>query len=165
MKPVFLCGFMGSGKSSVGKRLAEMLNCGFVDTDVELERRFSKTVGRIFSEEGEDVFRHQESSLVHDLCDSPELRVIALGGGTLIDENNLKRVLNSGLLVYLRASIKDIQSRIGSDPSRPLLGTDAPDQLLTRRMPGYAAAPHVIETGGLSEDEVAEQIVRILDLT
>lgn len=162
MKPVFLCGFMGSGKSTVGKFLAEMLNVAFIDTDVELETRFGKSVSQIFTEDGEIQFRRAERQLIREICKSSEVRVIALGGGSLMDEKTLQDVCAAGHLIYLETSLQTITQRITDASTRPLLHRDRMDKLMKERIHGYRAAPIKVLTDNRSIEEIALEIRRRL---
>jgi shikimate kinase len=161
MKPIFLCGFMASGKSTVGKFLAESLGIPFIDTDFELEKQFGKPVSRIFAEDGEILFRHAERRLIQEICTSSELHVIALGGGSLMDEKTLQDVCTAGHLIYLETSLQTTAQRITDASTRPLLQHDL-DKLMKERIRGYRAAPINVLTDNRSIEDIALEIRRRL---
>lgn len=164
---VFLTGFMGSGKTAVGRRLARLLGRPFLDTDAAVERRAGRSVAAIFAESGEPAFRKLESSAVRRAC-GPGRRVVALGGGALLDRANVRRVRESGLLVALTCSEPELWRRLkGKLALRPLFSGDRPRTrlrgLLARRRPGYAAAHFSVSTTGLTPLAVARRVARRLE--
>lgn len=162
MKPIFLCGFMGSGKSTVGKYLAESLGIPFIDTDFELEKQFGKSVSHIFADDGEIPFRRAERRFIQEICQSSEARVIALGGGSLMDEKTLQEVCAAGHLIYLETSLQTVAQRITDVSTRPLLHSDRMDKLMKERIHGYRAAHFKISTDHRSIADIALEIRRWL---
>lgn len=163
---VFLTGFMGVGKSAVGRRLARILGRPFLDTDAAVERRAGRSVASIFSGRGEPAFRRLESLEVRRAC-GPGKRVVALGGGALLDRGNLRRVLSSGALVTLTCSEAELWRRLRERLAvRPLFAGDRPRArlrgLLARRRPAYAAAHFMVSTTGLSPSAAARRVARRL---
>ena len=118
-------GFMGVGKSTVGRLLAERLGYRYVDMDAEIEHREGKCISDIFNEQGESHFRWLESELVRELAEIDEV-VIACGGGTVVDPLNALTLAKSARMVYLTASIEEIIKRTQDDDTRPLLNVDDP---------------------------------------
>jgi shikimate kinase len=170
MKPpqnnIYLTGFMGVGKTTVGKILAKKLSYRFIDTDVWVESRSGKTVAELFLL-GEEVFRTAEKEVVASvtsLCG----QVVALGGGVLLNAENRRAINHAGRLIYLAASVKELARRIESSAQlRPLLTGVAPGQmriteLFTAREPWYLAASVTINTDGIDAEQVAELIWREL---
>jgi len=155
MRGIALGGFMGTGKSVVGCRLAARLGLEFVDMDGLLADRHG-SITRQFSDEGEGVFRQRERGLVSELCDGVP-RVVATGGGAWVDRRNRDALRVGHLLVVLRASMKTIRSRLGAGEDRPLWSGD-PERLLAQRSVAYADADLILDVDGLSVDEVVEQI-------
>src|SRR5512139_580863 len=163
---VVLVGFMGSGKSSVGRELARRLGTGFVDVDERIERASGKSIPDIFAAEGEPAFRAREKAAIREAVSVPG-RVVATGGGAFLDEENRALLSAYAPVVYLEARAETLLARLAGDSGRPLLrGEDrgrAVRDLLARREPGYRLADHTVPTDGLTVDEVADRIVRLLE--
>jgi len=164
---IILSGFMGSGKTTVGKLLAAKLGYGFVDTDDLVEALSQKSIPRIFAEEGEEMFRRWESMAI-DQALGREKTVIAVGGGAVCFRDNLDKIRKNGQLLLLKASIATIVKRLGADASRPLLqGEDKEGQIrdiLAKRALFYNRISLQIPTDGQSPKAVAEEILQILPL-
>ena len=122
---LILVGPMGAGKTSIGRRLAERLGLSFVDADVALETTTGATVNLIFELEGEAGFRERERLLLAELC-SQQGRLIATGGGAVLDESTRRVLAASGFVVYLRTGVERQLERLKRDRTRPLLR--APDR-------------------------------------
>ena len=120
IRPVFLTGFMGVGKTKIGSILALRLGRTFFDTDDMIENKEGKSISRIFSEEGEVYFRQLENACVEEVCRSNN-SVVALGGGSIIDSRNLDLICQEGVLVCIQATVDTILSRIARHDDRPLL--------------------------------------------
>lgn len=165
LKHIFLTGFMGTGKSEVGKRLAERLGWRFVDTDALIEREERLTIPEIFAQKGEPYFRMVEGRVVEEVC-GEEGVVVATGGGAIVDEGNRQRMQESGVVVCLTASPEIILTRVGGGGNRPLLQGGEPLEricsLLSQRAAAYAKADITVETSGLSVDEVVKEVLRSL---
>jgi shikimate kinase len=159
---IALIGFMGTGKSSVGRLLAESLQFDFVDTDEMIERRAGKSISRIFSEDGEAAFREQEWNVVQSL-ESLKRVVISTGGGVGANEKNLASLKRHALVVCLWASAHGIWIRVRTQTHRPLLQTANPEEkireLLAARSPFYRQADVLVNTEVRSVKEVAQQVV------
>ena len=162
---VVLVGFMGSGKSAVGKALARRLRADFVDTDERIERTAGKTIPEIFSGEGEPAFREREKTALREALSVPG-RVVATGGGAFLSGENRAMLSAYGPVVYLEASAETLVARLGEDSGRPLLQGGDPGatvrDLLARRTPGYRLADHTVATDGLTVEEVAERVEKLL---
>lgn len=118
---IYLIGFMGSGKSTAGKKLANLLKWSFLDLDSEVERRAGKTISEIFSQNGEDYFRNLETEVLRSL-NSLTNTIISTGGGTPCHSDNMNFMLENGLTVYLKMTPFDLRSRLsGSAGKRPLI--------------------------------------------
>src|SRR5262249_8965032 len=145
---ISLTGFMGTGKTSVGKRVAERLGWQFVDTDVIIEKREGRSVAEIFASDGEGYFRARERAAV---TEAPPLRnaAIATGGGAIVDEENFTVLRDAGVLICLVATPEAILARTRG-AQRPLLESDDRAarirELLAVRANAYARAPHSIDT-------------------
>ena len=156
---IVLIGFMGSGKTSVGRRLASLLDLPFVDADEALERDTGKSVSQLFEEEGEEAFRERERELVETLLEGEEA-VISLGGGA-IEDDAIRAKLGDATVVYLDVSLQEAMRRASDHESRPMLALHDPAELHARRGPLYEdAADLAVATDGTNADEVAEQLAR-----
>jgi shikimate kinase len=157
-----LIGFMGTGKSCVGRLTAEALHFTFLDTDHVIEERAGKTITKIFEEEGETVFRDWERRLVEELAGRTKT-VIATGGGLPVREANLASLKSHALVVCLWASPETILERVRGHTHRPLLNESDPlakiRQLLEVRGPYYRQADVLVSTERRSLREVATHIV------
>ena len=165
---VTLTGFMGCGKSTVGRVLAASRGWDFVDLDDEVTRREGRGIPEIFAEGGEPLFRKAELAALEALLErcSGEDLVLALGGGTLTTAAARERVLVETFCVYLRADIGTISARLGADTSsRPLFrnGTAGPGELLASREPVYRLAARTVETAGRTPEELASIINKLID--
>jgi shikimate kinase len=162
---VILTGFMATGKTEVGRRLARALGRPFVDTDGLVEAGAGRSVPEIFATAGEARFRELEREAVARACEMPDA-VVATGGGTLLDPENRRRLAAAGPIVCLAAAPETILLRIGNPATRPLLvnGNGRPggigriQALLAERAEAYAMATHTVDTTDLSVDEVVERV-------
>jgi shikimate kinase len=165
---IILTGFMATGKTAVGRRLARLLDRPFVDTDGLVEAAAGRPIAEIFATDGEGRFRVLERAAVEQAC-AVENAVIATGGGALLDPENRRRLAAAGPIVCLAADPEEIHRRLGDPSTRPLLanGNGQGDRLariralLAERTPAYALAAYTIDTSKLTVDEVAER-VRVL---
>jgi shikimate kinase/3-dehydroquinate synthase len=164
---IVLNGFMGTGKSAVGREVARRLGWRFVDMDDVIVSRAAKTIPRIFAEHGESAFRAMESDVCADLSAHEDL-VIATGGGALVDPDNRRVMMRSGTVVCLTADPDEILRRVGGDDNRPLLNVPDPRarvaELLAARRAAYQTIPWQIDTTGLSVEEVAEQVIALAEV-
>jgi shikimate kinase len=128
---VYLIGPMGSGKTSIGLRLAKLLGLEFLDNDHELEKQTGASVGLIFDLEGEEGFRKRETAMLKKLVAKQKV-LLATGGGTVVREENRELLRNSGLVVYLRTSVGQQLRRLSQDKSRPLLQSANREEKLAR---------------------------------
>ncbi len=129
---IFIIGFMASGKSSVGRRLASQLDFDFIDSDAEIEKQCGKNISEIFEQDGEVAFREMETKFLFEL--ETENTVISLGGGTPCSKQNLELIQSRGRTVYLTLPAKAIVDRLNKSKNRrPLLEgfRDKPDELLS----------------------------------
>jgi shikimate kinase len=159
---VVLCGFMATGKSSVGKKLAELSGYEFVDLDAAIEADEGASIPRIFAERGEPAFRELESRMVERMMNRTNL-VISTGGGTVVNPRNLANLKSCGVVVALTADIPTILRRAGSGENRPLLQAEDREEriraLLQERAPFYAQADMAIDTSSLTIEETARKIL------
>ncbi|MEZ4865391.1 MAG: 3-dehydroquinate synthase [Caldilineaceae bacterium] len=163
-KNIVLTGFMGTGKTTVGRLLAQRLQRHFVDMDDRLEAHFGQPIRTVFAEQGEAVFRQAEAQLCAQLAKEEGL-VISTGGGALVSQENRDVLGASGILLCLTATSDEILRRVAGTGVRPLLpGT--PDEQLTHirtllnaRRPAYTAIPHQIQTTSQTPETLVEQIL------
>jgi shikimate kinase len=155
---IFLIGMPGSGKTTLGKRLAKELLMSFVDLDKEIERREGKSVQQIFAENGEDYFRHVESRELIEWAGSDRNFVMATGGGTPCFYEGIKVINQSGLSIFLDVPLSTLLSRVGKKNNRPLLNaTDIEERkqklssLLAYRSQIYKQANITVENADLSK--------------
>ena len=121
MKNIVLMGFMGAGKTTIGRKLAKALECEFIDTDERIETEQGRKISDIFAEDGETAFRDMETDLLKRLQDCEEKFVLSIGGGMPVREENRELLRNLGTVVYLKTSKEEIIRRVSGDVNRPLL--------------------------------------------
>lgn len=162
MNNIILCGFMGCGKTTVGKQLAKKAGIKFIDMDKYIETKAGITVKEIFDKYGEKGFRDMEYEACRELAGSNN-KVIAAGGGTLTFERNIKVLKNTGTIVLIDASYETLCNRLKYDTSRPLLQCENRNEkiknLLNQRMPLYRKASDITVNGDDSAGKVAEEIL------
>lgn len=162
MPSLILTGFMGTGKSTVGRKAAQRLGMNFTDTDHEIERITGMSVKEVFKKYGETRFRSEEKAAVRRISRQDNL-VIATGGGLVMDPENLVMLKEIGLLISLSAAPEVIYNRVKGKKTRPLLDTDNPLEtikgMLEKRSKVYAEAHLTIDTSVLTLDQVVEQVV------
>ncbi len=162
IRNIALIGFMGTGKSSVGRLLAEQLHYSFLDTDEMIEARAGKTVSAIFSEDGEPAFRKREQEIVAELA-TRNRTVVSTGGGLGANEQNLANLKEHALVVCLWASPDKIWERVRSQTHRPLLREADPlakiRELLAARERFYKQADVLLNTELRSVKEVTQQVL------
>lgn len=168
---VFLVGYAGSGKSSLGKRLARRLGVRFVDTDKAVEQSVGASIADIFHYEGEEYFRIAERGAVEALANEGIDMVVATGGGLPTWRDNMEWLMRCGIVVYLRRSPEQILSRLTEHGrnKRPMFRGKSDDELLTfmkeqmsQRERYYAMAHYAVECTSMSDDEAVEYIVNRL---
>ena len=160
---VVLIGFMGTGKTSIGKLVACSLGYKFVDTDAMIVKRAGKPITRIFADDGEEAFRDLETAVLRDLGERKKL-VISTGGGIVLREENRKLLRDAGYSVWLTAAPETIYGRVVGNRDRPLLKTKSPRETITTMMAErealYSEASDLkVETDNLSLDEVGYGVV------
>ncbi|MEO7101500.1 MAG: shikimate kinase [Luteolibacter sp.] len=164
-KNIVLIGFMGSGKSTVGRELHQRLGYPLVDMDHVIEHRAGKSITAIFGEDGEEAFRDMETRLLEEMNDpDAPRRIISTGGGVVGREENRELLRHLGYVVWLHAPVGVILERTGRSRDRPLLHTDDPaariEALMEIRRPLYQESAHLkVETAGLDCGELATGIL------
>lgn len=165
MKNIVLIGFMGTGKSSVGRRLARRLKYAFIDTDQAIEEITGLTVSQIFAKHGFKRFRGEEALLASKLADRERL-VIATGGGLVLNSENVEKMQRNGVLVCLEASPETICRRVRNKRTRPLLAKGnlavTVQRLLMERQGAYEIAELTVNTDKLNPEEIVDKIIHFL---
>ena len=165
---VVLVGFMGSGKSSVGRELSRRFGAPFVDMDERIESAAGSPIRDLFAREGEPAFREREKAALRDAL-SVKGCVIATGGGAFSEEENRVLLRSYAPVVYLEAAVETILERLAGDLGRPLLRGGGREEvvreLLSRRVPGYRTADVTVRTDGRTVEEVAGQVADWIDRT
>ena len=160
---IYLVGFMGVGKSTVGSRLARELRYSFLDSDEWIEKRTGKSIPEIFAGEGESVFRQYEREFI-DSGHPAEGCVVSCGGGLIIQEGMLETLKSKGVVICLFASMESILNRTQRSKNRPLLDVDDPEarirKLFAEREPVYMKAGICISTEGRPVSEVVRHLLR-----
>lgn len=162
---LYLVGFMGSGKSTVGRALAEELGWRFIDLDEEIERRENTSVSEIFDQRGEAAFRQIETAVLHERIRHVQTghpQVVSLGGGALLAQENFELVSNNGVTIWLDCEFSHIERRIANQHHRPLArDPERLRALFDERRSGYARADYRIE---VVDDDSRTAVTRILAL-
>lgn len=159
---ITLCGFMGSGKTTVGEVLADFLGCPFADLDAMVEKKAAKPVSALFSLYGEEAFRRMEADMLRKTVEkyAGNDLVLALGGGAVTTPASVALLREKTVCIYLRASLDTIRQRLeGETDGRPLADNRL-EERFRDRLPVYEKTAHVIvDTDGLSPEEVAGEII------
>jgi shikimate kinase len=162
---IILTGFMATGKTSVGRRLAVRLGYDFVDLDTWIEAEAGVSVPQIFATQGEAAFRELEARMVSRAAGRTGC-VVATGGGAIVNPRNLETLKRCGVVIALTANPETILSRIGGGEDRPMLrGGEKRDRvriLLEERAPAYARADLTVDTSARTVDEVVDHLVGLL---
>lgn len=167
MKPIFLVGFMGTGKSAVSKLLSKRLSLPFVDLDDKIEEDTNMKIVDIFSQHGEKYFRECERNALLSVCNDTNC-VVSCGGGIVLDDKNIEDMEKNGIAICLDASPKVIHERTKYHSHRPLLNVADPlekiTDLLSKRQKHYEKINFHINTDNINQDEVVDIIVEHLEL-
>ncbi len=163
MKNIVLAGFMGTGKTEVGRLLAQRLGYVLVDVDEEIEKEQKMKISDIFQQYGEPAFRDMESATIRRLS-GRDRAVISTGGGAVLRQENIDILRQRGIIFCLQASAATIYERTKNNQDRPLLRVEDPlnriNELLTSRQSCYEKADVMIDTEGKTPVEVAEEIIQ-----
>jgi len=164
-KNIYLVGFMGTGKSTVGRVLADKTGKIFRDLDDMIEDRENKKIVDIFEEKGEEYFRKLESEVIDEISKSKNF-VVATGGGAVVNPINFKKLKESGVLISLAASPEAIYERVKDSKDRPLLNVGNPIEEIKRMMFErayyYIKSDYIIETTDRSIEEIVEEILELI---
>ena len=162
---IFLIGFMGCGKTTLGKKLAKHLNYNFIDLDSYIEKTTNKTITEIFENKGEKKFRIVEKESLMEVCKKDNL-VIATGGGTPCFFDNMQKILDSGKAIYLKMEIEDLLERLETEKSqRPLIENKSTKELenfirnkLSERESFYKKSNYILQGKSICEKEIQNLI-------
>jgi shikimate kinase len=158
---IVLVGFMGTGKSTVGRFLAEKLGWELIDTDHYIEKQQKMSIAELFNKHGEPYFREMETRAILEIMEKSN-QVIATGGGAVLAEKNRRSLKANGFVVALTASLETIIQRVGGDRNRPLLQGKANEivpQLLQQRKHAYDFADFTISTDRLRIEFIAQRLL------
>jgi len=161
---IAITGIMGVGKTTIGQKLASKLGYYFVDLDQEIEDREGMSINQIFSKKSEGYFRELEKSIIKEIITRDEKMVISLGGGSFVEDDIRKILLEKTVVIFLNASIDVILHRIGNKNNRPLLNNvdkrKVLQDLMDQRYKFYSQAHLEFESGVVSQDEMVEDIIK-----
>lgn len=157
---IVLAGFMGTGKSTIGRLVAEKLTMVFVETDAEIQALAGLSIADIFAQHGEPYFRQIEAEICQRAA-AGQGQVISTGGGALLNPMTRDAFIASGLVVCLSCDLDEIIRRVGNDPARPLFRPDRErlESLLNPRRDLYSSLPYQIDTTHREPEEIAEEII------
>lgn len=162
MKNIILTGFMGTGKTEVGRELSNMLGWKLIDVDDEIVKSKKMSINNLFSQLGEPVFRDIEADMIRSVAANKKT-IISTGGGAVLRQENMDFLRKNGIIVCLTASPEIILERTGNSDERPLLRAENPlekiRELLDFRKPFYEMADIVIETGNRTPRQIAGDII------
>jgi shikimate kinase len=164
-RSLVLVGMMGSGKSSIGRRLASRLDIAFVDADVEIEKAAGMSIPDIFATRGEEEFRAGEARVILRLLESGP-QVLATGGGAVLNADTRASIAAKGISIWLKAEVDVLLKRIRRRHDRPLLKTDDPGatlrELIAARYPVYALSDLTVQSREVPHDKIVDEIVSAL---
>jgi shikimate kinase len=165
---LYLTGFMGAGKSTIGKMLAQRIGYRFYDTDHLVMRGFGKPVSRVFEENGEEAFRKAEMLVLQELAGRTKV-VVSTGGGTLVRDETFRLARETGMLIYLRAPVSDLDERVIFSPKdRPVVDVPEDERLFHERFEErrryYERSDLTVDTINRKPDDVVREIIAGLSL-
>lgn len=157
MRPIVLTGFMGSGKSTLGRRLARRMHLPFFDMDAVIEQREGCSVSQLFARRGEETFRQLETALLKEMLKQSDC-VIATGGGTMLRKENRSAALQQGIVVFLKAGEETVYERVSRNNRRPLAQGKSKEELAElyrSRLPYYEECHICLEEGKKNPEQCA----------
>lgn len=163
MKTIYLCGFMGCGKTTVGTLLAQKLGCEFYDMDEYIVKREKMKIPEIFAEKGEKYFRETETAAIKELAEKHG--VIACGGGAMLKKENAEISSEKGIVVYIDVPFEKCYSRISGDRNRPIVMSNTKEELefiYDSRVPLYKENSGLTVSGDGSVIDITERIIKQL---
>lgn len=157
---LILSGFMGTGKTTVGRLVARRLNMPFIDTDILVETAAGQSIAQVIETSGEEFFRELEAQVCRQVAQRSG-QVIATGGGALLDDASRQALEASGIIICLTCELEEIIQRIGDGTARPLYhgDRDRPERLYTERENHYQSLRLKIDTTDRTPDQVTEEII------
>jgi shikimate kinase len=162
MKNIILTGFMGTGKTAVGKELAQLLDMKLIDVDMEIEKAEKTTINEIFRQSGEQRFRDKETDMIKAVSRNKNV-IISTGGGAVLKKENMDILRENGVIICLTATPETILQRTGANSNRPLLQVENPfkkiKELLDFRKPYYEKADILIDTDDKNPLQIAREII------
>ena len=162
MKNIILTGFMGTGKTAVGRKLSMFLKMELIDVDTEIEKSQQMTINEIFRQFGEPRFREIETEMIQKLSERKDV-IISTGGGAVLKQKNMDALRKQGIIICLMASPQTILKRTSHNSNRPLLKVEDPfekiKELLNFRKPFYEKADILIDTEDKTPLQIAEEII------
>ena len=160
---IYLVGFMGTGKTAVGKNVARHLNRRFVDLDSIIEKKEKRPINEIFAQDGEPYFRKVEKQILKETSGLKKDLVVSCGGGIVLDKENIRIMKETGVMICLSARPEVIIARTRKYKHRPLLNVENPEkrikELLDFRAPFYAQADYTIDTSDITVSEVVDKVL------
>lgn len=162
---IFLCGFMGCGKTTIGKTLSKFMGCSFCDTDELIEKKAGMTIPQIFKEKGEEEFRRLETEVIKNLGSFSG--VVSCGGGAMLSEKNAEIAASKGIVIFLVTDFETCYERIKDDSNRPLAVSNTKEQLFEifcQRMDKYRANSKLAVDAEASPMEVSKNIIKTLKI-
>lgn len=168
MKNIVLTGFMGTGKTAVGKELSRLLNMKLIDVDTEIEKSQKMSISDIFKRFGEPKFREFETEMIKNLSENKNI-IISTGGGAVLRQENMDALRKRGVIICLTATPETILKRTSHNSDRPLLQVEDPlrkiNDLLAFRNPFYEKADIMVDTENKTPLQIAEEIIeRVKDM-
>jgi shikimate kinase len=165
MKNIVLTGFMGTGKTAVGRELSRLLTMKLIDVDTEIEKTQGMTINKIFRRFGESRFREIETEMIKKVTENKNI-IISTGGGAVLKKENMDALRKNGVIVCLMATPETILKRTSHDSNRPLLQVEDPfrriKELLDFRRPFYEKSDIIIDTEGKTPLQIAEEIIEVV---
>lgn len=164
MNNIYLCGFMGCGKSTIGKAVAVLTKSGFVDTDNYIEQEHNMTIKEIFAKYGEGHFRELERCACCEIALKDNM-IVSLGGGTVLDSKNVEVLKQGGKIIFIDTSLEIIKQRLSNDTDRPLLQNSDKnyiDDLYNYRYPIYRRVADVIIDGSGMTGDIIKMLKKLI---
>jgi shikimate kinase len=162
MRNIILTGFMGTGKTEVGRELAQLKGLKLIDVDAEIEKSEKMTINQFFKRFGEQKFRERETEMIEKISREQNV-IISTGGGAVLEQRNIDALKKTGIVICLMATPETILKRTGDSDDRPLLQVENPlekiTELLSRRKPFYEKADIMIDTEDKTPLQIAEEII------
>lgn len=164
-KNIILIGFMGCGKTTTGLKLSWKLKMPVEDTDKLIEKKAGCTISEIFAKDGEEAFRKMETQLLEEICQRSYGRILSVGGGTPVREENRALLKQCGTVIYLRVSPETVYDRLKEDTTRPLLRCEDPlakirDLMSSRKEAYESCADLILDADLMDMDECMEKIIQ-----